>query len=51
MLRAIFNYMRGCRCKHDFEFLAEVETHGFFGNHYRYIYRCKRCGFIQRVRL
>lgn len=51
MIRGIVNYFRSCFCNHDFELLAEVETHGTFGTHHHNTYRCRRCGFVQKVRL
>lgn len=52
MLRAICNYLRGCWCKHDFELLAKVEVQNELGEiSHRNTYRCRKCGFVQRVRL
>lgn len=52
MFRFICNYFRQCACKHEFEFLAEVRTHLDFGGvRHHQTYRCKKCGYVQRVRL
>lgn len=51
MLRAIINYSRSCRCQHDFEFLAEIEVHSEFGKSWHLTYRCRKCGYVQRVKL
>ena len=54
-MRAIINYIRSCFCKHDFELLAKVTTKDpFYGNKpigHKHVYRCKCCGYVQRVRL
>jgi len=53
MIRAICNYFRGCTCKHEFQLLAKVNVKdSFFGDEStHYTYRCKKCGFVKRVRL
>jgi hypothetical protein len=52
MLRRICNYFRGCWCKHEFELLAQVTEHDvLMGTSHHNTYRCKRCGYVQRVRL
>lgn len=47
MLRTIDNYFRQFACKHEFEFL----TIPLVGTEHHQIYRCKKCGFVQRVKL
>lgn len=52
MIRAICQYFRQCKCKHKFEFIAEVEVHSDIGAvHHCRTYRCPKCGYVQRVRL
>ena len=52
MLRTICNYFRQCACKHEFEFLALVKTTDpWVGTEHNQTYRCKKCGFVQRVKL
>lgn len=52
MIRTICNYFRQCACKHEFEFLSLVKTTDpWVGTEHCRIYRCKKCGFVQRVRL
>jgi hypothetical protein len=50
------NYIRTCFCKHDFEKIHEgrmfdksVSAEMPIG--YIYVYRCKKCGHIQKVRI
>lgn len=52
MLRKICNYFRECWCKHEFELLAQVTVDELLlGTSCHNTYRCKKCGFVQRVRL
>nr|DAO07683.1 MAG TPA: optinuerin [Caudoviricetes sp.] len=52
MIRRICNYFRGCWCKHEFELLAQVTEHDvLMGTSHHNTYRCKKCGYVQRVRL
>jgi hypothetical protein len=52
MLRTICNYFRQCACNHDFETLATVKVTDEVGStSYHRTYRCKKCGFVQRVKL
>ncbi|SCJ25768.1 Uncharacterised protein [uncultured Ruminococcus sp.] len=54
MIRFICNYLRGCCCKHDFELIAHVKIADYFRGEKvicgeRNTYRCKKCGFVQKV--
>lgn len=56
MIRFICNYLRGCFCKHDFELIAQVKLADYFHGEKvvygtRNTYRCKKCGFVQKVNL
>lgn len=52
MVRWLVNYIRQCTCKHDFELLWEImEEKSQNKEVLRWTYRCKKCGFVQRVRL
>ena len=54
-MRTIINYLRSCFCKHDWEFLVTSKTYNEFSGNMpadiKRVYRCKKCGFVQRVRL
>lgn len=51
MLRTICNYFRQCKSEHDYELLANVkEMAGKSPIGYVMVYRCKKCGFVQKVR-
>lgn len=56
MIRFICNYLRGCCCKHDFELIAHVKIADYSRGEKvicgeRNTYRCKKCGFVQKVNL
>ena len=54
-MRFIINYIRSCFCKHDWEFLTKVNAYDEFSGNMpasvKRVYRCRKCGFVQRVRL
>ena len=54
-MRTIINYIRSCFCKHDWEFLAKVNEYDEFSGNMpsgvKRVYRCRKCGFVQRVRM
>lgn len=52
MLRTICNYFRQCACNHDFELIANVHSKDvcFGTDGFMKVYRCKRCGLVQKVR-
>lgn len=53
-MRTIINYIRSCFCKHDFELLSKVNNyHSYISMDVpmscTWIYRCKKCGYVQKV--
>ncbi len=54
-MRAIVNYFRSLFCQHDCELIADitdkVEDEWGYKISYRKVYRCKKCGYVQRVKL
>ena len=54
-MRKLINYIRSCFCKHDWEMIFDVDLRntGVCGGYSTYTektYRCKKCGFIQKVK-
>ena len=54
-MRTLVNYIRGLFCKHDMEMLfnTDVTKSNDLGYKKKYTiitYRCKKCGFVQRVK-
>lgn len=53
MLRFAVNYVRQCLCKHEWEQLShEVAERGEYAwmcKEHRWVYRCKKCGYIKRI--
>ena len=54
MLRKLIQYFRSCFCNHDWEHLNSVNI---FENNYserpyvhKEIYRCKKCGYVQKIK-
>lgn len=54
MLLTICNYFKKCFCKHDFEFLKQVQVYeretDTMPIHRKLIYRCKKCGYVQKIK-
>lgn len=54
-MRRLINYIRSCFCKHDWELLKEIQTYesaySKLPHKTRRTYRCKKCGYVQRVKL
>ena len=54
-MRTIINYIRQCFCQHNWEMISQVKTYDEFSGNMpsdiKRVYRCKTCGFVQRVRL
>ena len=51
-MRFIVNYIRSLFCRHDFELIAKVKEHDvLLGDSGRLVYRCRKCGYVQRVKL
>jgi len=52
MMRFIINYVRSLLCQHDWELIGRVMHENVNGRKKLiYTYRCKKCGYVQRVRL
>lgn len=50
-MRWIVNYIRSCFCKHEWEMVFYTHVTTDLGNDYSVkTYRCKKCGYVQRVR-
>lgn len=54
-MRRLINYIRSCFCKHDWENLGQMNIFNEFSDTIPYerriTYRCKKCGYTQRVKL
>lgn len=54
-MRWLINYIRQMLCKHDFEFIRETRIYSSESDSMpiksHRIYRCKKCGYAQRVNL
>ena len=54
-MRYIVNYIRSLFCKHDWELLRSIKTYeSEYSSRpcsHRVIYRCKKCGFVQKIKL
>lgn len=52
-MRWLINDIRSCFCKHDWEKLLHV-AHKEYGYNiatgYTDVYRCKKCGYVQKVK-
>lgn len=55
-MKWLINYIRSCFCKHDWKKLLEIK--GFDINilkevptSYIFIYRCKKCGMVQKIKI
>lgn len=54
MIRNIIQYFRSCFCNHDWELISYTKKF-FYPNDtlpckLENVYRCKKCGFAQRVK-
>lgn len=52
-MRIIINYIRSCFCEHEWDLLGEYTVYNNFTNkpvYDKYIYRCKKCGYAQKVK-
>ena len=53
-LRLIINYIRSIFCKHEWSFLGRVSTYDEAESTRpcatRHVYRCCKCGYVQRVK-
>ena len=52
MLVKLGAYIQMLLCEHDFELLAKLRTEGslFESDKLCWIYRCKKCGYVQKVK-
>lgn len=46
-MRWIINYIRSCFCKHEMEFLWEYNKPS--SCYYWAVFRCKKCGYTQKI--
>lgn len=44
-MRWLVNYIRSLFCRHEWEHIAKVTN--YIG--YTEIYRCKKCGYVQKI--
>lgn len=51
-MRTIINYIRSRFCKHKWERIARVDIYeeSHLPVAHKTIYRCKKCGFTQRIK-
>jgi len=51
-VRFMINYIRSLLCLHDWELIGRA-VHSKNARHMKLVctYRCKKCGYVQRVRL
>lgn len=54
-MRWLINYIRSCFCCHDWERIGRVEVQRYTKKkdhtYNRITYRCKKCGFVQRMKI
>lgn len=54
-MRWIVNYIRSLFCKHDFEHLISIDLYERSSDTmpcgHKYVYRCKKCGYTQKIRV
>lgn len=46
-MKNFINYIRSCFCKHETEMLWEYKTP--ISCRYCAIFRCKKCGYVQKI--
>lgn len=52
-MRWLINYIRSYFCKHDFELIKYIEVYSNIHDvpiGYKWIYRCRKCGYIQKIK-
>lgn len=53
-MRWLINYIRSCFCKHEWECLTNTLVYDNaddkLPNYKLWIYRCKKCGVVQKIR-
>lgn len=54
-MRWLINYIRSCFCKHEWEQLRkDLAVYGSsleMPIYYETVYRCKKCGMIQKIKI
>lgn len=45
-MRWLINYIRSCFCKHEFEKVWENKNNSLY---YWGVFRCKKCGYTQKI--
>ena len=55
-MRWLINYIRSLFCNHEWELIAKVEKHdpdsrSGLPTSREWTYRCKKCGYVQKVKL
>ncbi len=52
-MKWLINYIRSCFCNHEWELLMEIYNYSSKFNdmptNIIIIYRCKKCGFVQKI--
>lgn len=53
-MKWLINYIRSCFCDHDWEHIHDIrhieyEINAVIG--YTKIYRCKKCGYVQKIKM
>lgn len=52
MLAKLGAYIQMLLCEHDFELLAKLRLRYPFGtDRICWVYRCKKCGYVQKVKI
>lgn len=56
-MRWLINYIRSCFCKHDWECIKMIDHYDEFSlpngmvcGHTQ-VYRCKKCGYVQKINM
>lgn len=52
-MRTVVNYIRSLFCCHDFERIKDIRVYDsdhILPVEHKIIYRCRKCGYVQRVR-
>lgn len=52
-MKWLINYIRSCFCTHDFELIKYIEVYNNFYDTpvgYEWIYRCRKCGHVQKIK-
>lgn len=53
-MKWIINYIRSCFCNHEWEYIANnrlwADENDKMPYAYQKVYRCKKCGYVQKVK-